>query len=67
LQAEDGTNPDLVNRLMKAAEHRCIVLQTLQSGVSVETSLNGESTDAIGAGRPTSFSRQPQEFIAAGG
>lgn len=67
LQAEEGTHPDLVHRLMKAAEHSCIVLQTLQSGVSVETSLNGENTDAIEAEQPTSFSRQPQEFVAVGG
>lgn len=38
LQPAEGTDPELVKRLLAAAEHSCIVLQTLRSGIPVETS-----------------------------
>lgn len=66
LQAEKGTSPDLIDRLIKAAEHSCIVLQTLQSGVPVETVLNGENTAAIENVHPTGLSRKPRESVAVG-
>ncbi len=37
LQAAEGTDPKLVKKLVKAAEHGCPVSQTLRSGVPVET------------------------------
>lgn len=37
--AED-TNPRLLNKLISAAEYSCVNLQTLRSGVPVETDLN---------------------------
>lgn len=39
LQAVDGTDPVLVQKLVRAAEHSCVVLQTLRAGVPVEMSL----------------------------
>lgn len=39
LTAEEGTDRALVDRLLAAAEHSCVNLQTLRSGVAVETSL----------------------------
>lgn len=41
IQAADGTEPKLMQKLMAAAEHSCVVLQTLRSGVSVETRVSG--------------------------
>ncbi|HKJ46677.1 MAG TPA: OsmC family protein [Balneolales bacterium] len=41
LEAEDGTDPKLIQRLLKASEHSCVNMQTLLSGISIETSLNG--------------------------
>ena len=40
LQIAEGTNPKLVNKLIKAAEYSCVVSQTLRSGVPVETDFN---------------------------
>jgi uncharacterized OsmC-like protein len=37
LRAKEGTNPELLERLRMAAEHCCIVLQTLRSGVPIQT------------------------------
>jgi hypothetical protein len=37
LQTAEGTDPKLVKKLVKGAEHCCVVLQTLRSGVPVET------------------------------
>lgn len=42
LKALDGTDPKVVKKLVKAAEHSCVNMQTLLSGVSVETNLNVE-------------------------
>jgi uncharacterized OsmC-like protein len=39
LQAATGTETSLVQKLMAAAEHSCVNLQTLRLGVPVETSL----------------------------
>lgn len=36
-QAAEGTDPRLIEKLAAASEHSCIVLQTLRSGVTVET------------------------------
>lgn len=41
IEGENGTDPQQIKKLVKAAEYSCVVLQTLQSGVSVETSING--------------------------
>jgi uncharacterized OsmC-like protein len=41
LDAEDGTDPKLIQRLLKASEHSCVNMQTLLAGISIETSLNG--------------------------
>jgi uncharacterized OsmC-like protein len=40
LEAAEGTDPDIVKRLLAAAEHSCVNLQTLRSGVAIETSLD---------------------------
>jgi uncharacterized OsmC-like protein len=40
-QATPGTDPKLLEKLMAAAEHSCVNLQTLRSGVAVETSFHG--------------------------
>jgi len=37
LKTAEGTDPKLVKKLVKGAEHCCVVLQTLRSGVAVET------------------------------
>jgi amphi-Trp domain-containing protein len=37
LKTAEGTDPKLVMKLVKGAEHCCVVLQTLRSGVAVET------------------------------
>ncbi len=39
IRAAEGTDPKLVGSLLAAAEHSCINLQTLRSGVPVETSV----------------------------
>lgn len=41
VQAAEGTDPKLMQKLLAAAEHSCVVLQTLRSGVPVETSVGG--------------------------
>jgi hypothetical protein len=41
IQAAPGTDSKLVEKLLAAAEHSCVNLQTLRSGVAVETSFNG--------------------------
>lgn len=45
VQAAEGTDPKLVQKLLDAAEHSCVVLQTLRSGVPVETRFNGVSAE----------------------
>lgn len=42
LRAAEDADPERVRRLLAAAEHSCINLQTLRSGVEVETRLAGE-------------------------
>lgn len=37
IQAAEGTDPKLMEKLLAASEYSCVVLQTLRSGVSVET------------------------------
>lgn len=39
IEAADGTPPDLLEKLMAAAEHSCVNLATLRSGVPVQTHL----------------------------
>jgi len=39
IQASEGTDPKLVKKLVAASEHSCVNLQTVRSGVSIETSL----------------------------
>jgi uncharacterized OsmC-like protein len=39
LKPAPGTDPRLVERLMAAAEHSCVNLQTLRNGVPIETSV----------------------------
>ena len=41
LEAARGTDPKLVEKLCAAAEHSCVNLQTLRSGLAVETSFHG--------------------------
>lgn len=43
LRAAEGTDPGLVQKLLDAAEQSCVVLQTLRSGVPVETRVSGVS------------------------
>jgi uncharacterized OsmC-like protein len=40
VRAADGTDPELVERLIDAAEYSCVNLQTLRSGVPVETTVD---------------------------
>lgn len=40
IRAADGTDPELVEQLIGAAEYSCVNLQTLRSGVPVETSVD---------------------------
>jgi uncharacterized OsmC-like protein len=37
LRTADGTDPDLVKRLLTAAEYSCVNLDTLKNGVPIET------------------------------
>lgn len=39
IRAADGTDPGLIRRIVAAAEHSCVNLQTLRNGVPVETTL----------------------------
>jgi hypothetical protein len=41
MQAAEGANPRLMEKLLSAAEYRCMTLQTLRSGVSTETLFQG--------------------------
>ena len=36
---EDGTHSELVEKLITAAEHSCVVLQTLRSDIAIETTV----------------------------
>jgi len=40
IQAAEGTNHQLLGKLLAAAENSCVNLQTLRSGVPVETTVN---------------------------
>lgn len=40
IEPAEGTDPKLVEKIVAAAEHSCVNLQTLRSGVQVETSLS---------------------------
>ncbi len=40
VSAAEGTDPNIVKGLVDAAERSCVVMQTLISGVSIESSLN---------------------------
>lgn len=42
IEGKEGTDPETIEKLLKAAEYSCVVLQTLRSGVPVETRLNVE-------------------------
>jgi hypothetical protein len=37
LEAAEGTDPRILDRLLAASEHSCVNLQTLRSGVPIET------------------------------
>jgi uncharacterized OsmC-like protein len=41
IQAAEGTDPKLMEKLLAASEYSCVILQTLRSGVSVETRFHG--------------------------
>jgi uncharacterized OsmC-like protein len=41
IAAADGTDPKTVEKLVRAAEHSCVCLQTVRSGVPVETIVTG--------------------------
>jgi uncharacterized OsmC-like protein len=47
IQAAEGTDPRLMEKLLAASEHSCLNLQTLRSGVSVETRFTGDRTASI--------------------
>ncbi|PVV11756.1 MAG: hypothetical protein B6D77_06235 [gamma proteobacterium symbiont of Ctena orbiculata] len=47
IQAEKQTDPRLVEKLIAAAEHSCVTLQTLRSGVNVETSVNSRDSSLM--------------------
>ena len=40
IEAEDGTEPRQIHKLLKAAEYSCVNLQTLQAGVEIKTKIN---------------------------
>lgn len=40
IKGKKGTDPTQIKKLLKAAEYSCVVIQTLRSGVPVETSIN---------------------------
>ncbi|MCU7807537.1 MAG: OsmC family protein [Candidatus Thiodiazotropha sp. (ex Semelilucina semeliformis)] len=40
IQTDNRTDPKLLEKLISAAEHSCVNLQTLREGVSVQTSVN---------------------------
>lgn len=42
IKAADGTHPNLLKKLFAASEQSCVNLQTLRSGVSIETVLEEE-------------------------
>jgi hypothetical protein len=42
IQAAEGTDPGLVEKLMAAAEYSCVNLQTLRSGVAVELGVTSQ-------------------------
>lgn len=44
VQAAEGTDPRALKRLLAAAEQSCVVMQTLRSGVPIETSV-GEAVE----------------------
>jgi uncharacterized OsmC-like protein len=48
IDAADGTDPKLMKKLLAAAEHSCVVLQTLRSGVPVETTFDGAHNPGTG-------------------
>jgi uncharacterized OsmC-like protein len=51
LRAKDHIDEETIKMLLGAAEHSCVVMQTLRNGVVVETHVeNGNSTGAIPAG-----------------
>ncbi len=41
IHADTGTDSKMLERLLAAAEHSCVNLQTLRAGVAVETSFHG--------------------------
>lgn len=43
LRAEEGTDPELLETLLETAEYSCVNMQTLRSGVPVETTVDMES------------------------
>lgn len=45
LRAAPGTDPKMITKLLAAAEYSCVNLQTLRSGVAVETSFHGSEPD----------------------
>jgi hypothetical protein len=40
IQTAEGTNPKLVGTLLAASENSCVNMQTLRSGVPIETTVN---------------------------
>ncbi len=47
IQAAEGTGPRLTEKLLAASEYSCANLQTLRSGVSVETCFTGDRTASM--------------------
>lgn len=46
LQAAEGTDPQLLEKLLAASEYSCVNLQTLRAGVSVETTFRHNSSES---------------------
>jgi len=49
LQTKDGVDEGTIKGLIAAAEHSCVVMQTLRNGVTVQTQVGtNHSTAAMG-------------------
>jgi len=47
IQAAEGTNPKLMQKLLATSEYCCVNLQTLRSGVTVETTFSNNLTEPV--------------------
>jgi uncharacterized OsmC-like protein len=62
LQAKDHIDEETIKRLLAAAEHSCVVMQTLRNGVAVQTQVETSNTAAvIAAARPDVRDSMPSQ------